>query len=152
MADDGASPQAELITIQVGAQRFAIDIMAVREIRGWTQSTRLPHAPPYVLGMINLRGAVLPVLDLGAKLGLGATAAGTSSVVVVVEVQGRQLGLVVDAVCDIITLTEGAVQPPPEVGEPTIREVVWGVVNSDEGIVTLLSLDAVLPQAVEIAA
>ena len=62
------SPGAELISVRIGDQAYAIDIMAVREIRGWTAATPLPHAPPHVLGMMNLRGAILPVIDLGARL------------------------------------------------------------------------------------
>jgi purine-binding chemotaxis protein CheW len=97
---------AELITVRIGDQQFAIDIMSVREIRGWAASTPLPHAPAYVRGMINLRGVILPVVDLGARLGLAPTSAGRFSVVVVAEIDGRQIGLLVDAVCDILLLTD----------------------------------------------
>lgn len=107
---------AELVTVSVGENLFAIDIMAVREIRGWSASTPLPHAPHNVMGVVNLRGLILPVIDLGATLGLGPTAVQPSSVVIVVHSDVQQVGLIVDAVCDIITVTEGGLRPLPETG------------------------------------
>jgi purine-binding chemotaxis protein CheW len=141
----GALP-AELISIQVGEQMFALDIMTVREIRGWTASTPLPHAPPYVLGMINLRGAVLPVLDLSARLGLPPRSPAASSVVVVAELAGRPVGLLVDAVCDIITVEPDRVQAAPDLGEGD-SDFVRGVITLDDEIVTLLDLSSALPEA-----
>jgi purine-binding chemotaxis protein CheW len=136
---------AELIMVQIGDQQFAIDIMSVREIRGWAASTPLPHAPPYVHGMINLRGLILPVVDLGSRLGLASTQPDSASVVVVAEINGRQVGLLVDAVCDILLLTENMLQETPDVGAPIIQDFVQGVMTTDDGIVTLLCLNQVLP-------
>ena len=142
---------AELVAVSIGDNLFAIDIMAVREIRGWSASTPLPHAPANVLGMINLRGLILPVIDLGATLGLGPTQAQTSSVVVVVQSGEQQVGLMVDAVCDILTLSENALQPPPDIGGQ-VKEYVLGVINTGEAIVSLLSLRNVLPATYAAAA
>jgi len=139
------SAGAELVTVRIGEQEFAIDIMAVREIRGWTASTPLPNAPSHFLGMINLRGSILPVVDLGARLGLGATTEERSSVVIVVQIAERQIGLLVDAVCDILALTEGMLQAPPDVGAPEVRDFVSGVMTTDSGIVSLLRLDNIIP-------
>jgi purine-binding chemotaxis protein CheW len=136
---------SELIMVQIGDQQFAIDIMSVREIRGWAPSTPLPHAPPYVHGMINLRGLILPVVDLGLRLGLASTQPDSASVVVVAEISGRQIGLLVDAVCDILLLTENMLQETPDVGAPIIQDFVQGVMTTDDGIVTLLCLNQVLP-------
>lgn len=136
---------AELITVRIGDQQFAIDIMSVREIRGWATSTPLPHAPPYVRGMINLRGVILPVVDLGARLGLASTSADNSSVVVVAEINGRQIGLLVDAVCDILLLTDDMLQEAPDVGAEEVRHFVRGVMTTETGIVTLICLDEILP-------
>jgi len=142
----------ELIAVRIGDQQYAIDIMSVREIRGWTTSTPLPHAPAHVLGMINLRGAILPVVDLGARLGVGSSTPSASSVVVVAQINDREVGLLVDAVCDIITVTEGLLQPPPDIGDQAVREFVRGVMTTDEGIVSLLCLSNVLPAEVAQAA
>ena len=136
---------AELITVRIGDQQFAIDIMSVREIRGWATSTSLPHAPLYVRGMINLRGVILPVVDLGARLGLAPTSADSSSVVVVAEINGRQIGLLVDAVCDILLLTDDMLQEAPDVGAEEVRHFVRGVMTTETGIVTLICLDEILP-------
>ncbi|MDZ4374602.1 MAG: chemotaxis protein CheW [Phenylobacterium sp.] len=142
----------ELIIVEIAAQQFAIDIMSVREIRGWTASTRLPHAPTHVLGMINLRGQVLPVVDFAARLGLAESVPQTSSVVIVTEIGDRLVGLLVDAVCDILTLGEGMLQPPPELGDAAVREFVRGVITQADGIITFLSLDAVIPEGDLLAA
>ena len=131
--------------MRIGDQAYAIDIMAVREIRGWTAATPLPHAPAHVLGMMNLRGAILPVIDLGARLGLGPATPSASSVVVVAQIGEVQMGLVVDAVSDILTVTEGLIQPAPNVGSTRLAAFVAGVMTTDTGIVSLLSLDHVQP-------
>ena len=121
--------------------------MLVREIRGWGHSTPLPHAPDYVHGMINLRGAVLPVVDLGARLGFARTEPDRSSVVVVTQIQDSVVGLLVDAVCDILLLTPDMIQAAPDVGSRAARDFVQGVITTKDGIVSVLSLDHVLPPA-----
>lgn len=145
------APGAELISVRIGEQAYAIDIMAVREIRGWTAATPLPHAPAHVLGMMNLRGAILPVIDLGARLGLGPASPNASSVVVVAQIGDAQMGLVVDAVSDIITVTEGLIQAAPDVGSEASKTFVYGVMTTDTGIVSLLSLDHILPAEAQAA-
>lgn len=145
-------PGHELIIVEIAGQRFAIDIMSVREIRGWSASTRVPQAPPHVLGMINLRGSVLPVIDFSSRLGLGESEPNTASVVIVTEIGDRLVGLMVDAVCDILSLGEGMLQPAPDVGSPRVHEFVRGVITTHDGIVTLLSLDTVIPPGESLAA
>ena len=129
-----------------------MDIQKVREIRGWTTSTPLPKAPDYVLGMINLRGAVLPVLNLATRLGLPASEAKASSVVIVVDLGGRTVGLLVDAVCDILAVTEGQVQPAPSIGGGAAQTLAYGMITTEEGITTLIDLSGVLPPESELAA
>lgn len=142
----------ELIVVQISGQKFAIDIMSVREIRGWVASTRLPQSPAHVLGMINLRGSVLPVIDLSSCLGLGQSEPNAASVVIVAAIEDRTVGLLVDAVCDIHTLAEGALQPAPEVGNPRVHDFVRGLIPCGEEIITLLSLDPVIPRDEPMAA
>src|SRR6478752_8151648 len=99
MQDLGTSPSSanrEFVAFRVGAQEFCIDIMGVREIRGWTPATPLPHAPVYVRGVINLRGAVLPIVDLAMRFGLGLTEPTPRSVIIVVQVHQQVVGLLVD--------------------------------------------------------
>lgn len=152
MKNTAAGEGRELIIVEVRGQRFAIDIMSVREIRGWSAATRLPQAPAHVLGMINLRGAVLPVIDLSARLGLGVSEPHTASVVIVTEIGTHQVGLLVDSVCDILSLTDGMLQDAPQVGDARVHEFVRGVIITAEGIITLVTLDAVLPPADVLAA
>jgi purine-binding chemotaxis protein CheW len=141
---DGKSKTRELISITVGGQLFALDIMSVREIRGWTTSTPLPHAPAYVLGMINLRGTVLPVLDLACFLTLPPCKPDKSSVVVVANLNDQPVGLLVDAVCDIINIQDSEIQTPPDMGG-NAQGVVRGVVTIGDSIVTLLELNGAVP-------
>jgi purine-binding chemotaxis protein CheW len=138
-----AASHPEFVSVAVAGSLFALDIMAVREIRGWSASTPLPQAPAHVLGMINLRGSILPVVDLGALLGLAPCNATPSSVVVVVQVGERQIGVVVDSVQDILAASEGALTPTPDVGGRS-AEVVAGVMTTGEGIVSVLALDRLL--------
>ena len=102
--------------------------------------------------MMNLRGAILPVIDLGARLGLGPATPGPSSVVVVAQVGEVQMGLVVDAVSDILTVTEGLIQAPPDVGSEQSNAFVAGVMTTEAGIVSLLCLDQVHTTEVPLAA
>ncbi len=136
----------ELLSVQVGVQDFALDIMAVREIRGWVSSTALPHAPAYIKGMINLRGVVMAIIDLADRLGLPSKEPGGASVVVVVEVSGRTFGLLVDAVNDIITVTDDMRQPSPDTGNNATTSVIEGLVTFDTRIVSIVSIPAIVPE------
>ncbi len=139
--DDSSGPRRQFITFRSGAQEFGADIMAIREIRGWTETTPLPHAPDYVRGVINLRGVVLPVVDLKARLGLGLTQANPKHVIVVVQAADRTIGLLVDAVSDILTVTAGDIQPTPELAREAQSEFVEGIAVLSERLVTILGMD-----------
>ena len=151
MSDNDAHG-AKMLSVRIHEQDFALDIGAVREIRGWTPATPLPHAPPYVLGMVNLRGAVVAILDLGARLGLAPSEPGPSSVVVVVEVEGRTVGLLVDAVSDIVTVPAEMIQAAPDVGTEAIQDVLRGITDIDGRLVSILAIAAVLPHGAVLAA
>lgn len=129
----------QLITFEVESQVFGIDIMAIREIRAWTPTTRLPHVPGYVSGVVNLRGTVLPVIDLAARLGWRATEAGARHVIIVTQVGGQFRGLIVDSVSDIVTFPVEALQPPPATGD-TVVPFLEGLVSVDERMLMVLDL------------
>ena len=135
----------ELISFRIGAQEFCVDIMEVREIRGWTPATALPQAPSFVRGVINLRGAVLPIVDLGARLGLGTADPTARHVIIVAQVQNQVVGLLVDAVSDILTVTDDMIQPTPDVASEMVRTFVRGLLAIDGRMVSFISLDRVLP-------
>ena len=142
----------EYITFRIGDQFFCIDIMSVREIRGWTPATTLPHAPGYVRGVINLRGVVLPIIDLADRLGFSATTP-TARHVIIVAQSGKQIvGLLVDAVSDIIAVAADKVQPTPDVGSDAAQAFVLGVMAIDERMVSLIALECVMPALVGAAA
>ena len=115
LTQTGAGSRRELIAFRIADQEFCVDIMQVREIRGWTPATPLPRTPSYMKGVINLRGAVLPIVDLGARLGLTTSEPSARHVIMVVNVGGRTLGLLVEAVSDIINVSDDMVQPTPDV-------------------------------------
>ena len=139
--------ELELIAFRIGEQEFCVDIMAVREIRGWVAATPLPRSPLFVRGVINLRGAVLPILDLAARLGLPPTEPTARHVIIVTQVGAQVIGLLVDAVSDIITVKEDTIQPPPELASDRVRTFVHGLLAIESRMVSLLSLDRVMPRA-----
>lgn len=142
----------ELISFRIAEQEFCLDIMAVREIRGWTPATPLPHSPPFVRGVINLRGAVLPVLDLKARLGLGASEPSERSVIIVVHVGSRLVGLLVDAVSEILAAAPSDVQPTPNVGCQTVGEFVRGIIAQEGRMISWIAIDDIMPGEVAEAA
>jgi purine-binding chemotaxis protein CheW len=139
--------RSELLSVRIGAQEFAMDIRSIREIRGWSASTHLPHAPSYIKGMINLRGTVLVVIDLAERLGLPPQEPNAASVVVVVEDGDKTAGLLVDAVCDIITVTDDMRQAIPETGSKGPREFIKGLIMLDSRIISTVSIPAIMPDA-----
>ena len=139
----------ELISFRIDDQEFCLDIMAVREIRGWTAATPLPHSPSYVRGVINLRGAVLPILDLKARLGLGLVEPSARSVIIVVHIGDRLVGLLVDAVSEILAAEKGAVQPTPNVGCETVNRFVRGILAIEGRMISWIALNDILPEQQE---
>jgi purine-binding chemotaxis protein CheW len=131
----------QYITFIANGQEFAANIMAIREIRGWTDTTPLPHVPHYVRGVINLRGNVLPVVDLKARLDLGMTDATPKHVIIVANSGNRTIGLLVDAVSDILTVSPTNIQSVPDVMRESQNEYVEGIAVLDGRMVTLLGVD-----------
>lgn len=142
----------ELISFRIGEQEFCVDIMAVREIRGWTPATPLPQAPSYVRGVINLRGAVLPIVDLSARLGLGATEPSVRNVIIVVRIGQRLVGLLVDAVSEVLTATAEMIQPTPDVSSDAVKMFIRGILALEGRMVSWITLDKILPELVAEAA
>jgi purine-binding chemotaxis protein CheW len=153
---DTTQERRQYITFLATGQEYAADIMTIREIRGWTDTTTLPHVPDYVRGIINLRGMVLPVIDLKARLGLGQTEVSPKHVIIVVNSGERTIGLLVDAVSDILTVAKSEIQAVPDVMQESQSDYVEGIAVLDGRMVTLLgmgkltssfNLDAALDQA-----
>jgi purine-binding chemotaxis protein CheW len=135
----------ELISFRIGEQEFCVDIMSVREIRGWTQATPLPRTPAFVRGVINLRGAVLPIVDLGSRLGLATSEPTERHVIIVTRIEDQLVGLLVDAVCDIISITDDLIQATPDVASEMVHRFVRGILSMEGRMISLISLDRILP-------
>ncbi|SIN89617.1 chemotaxis protein CheW [Vannielia litorea] len=135
----------ELLSFHVGAQEYSIDIISVREIRSWTEATPLPHAPPYVRGVINLRGTVLPIIDLAKRLGIPAGEKNDRNVIVVVQSGDNTVGLLVDAVSDIFAVSEAELQAPPDMSSDGSLKCVRALTIHEERMLRVLDLAAVLP-------
>jgi len=141
----------ELIAFNIGEQQFSLCTAAVREIRGWTPATPLPHAPPFVLGVVNLRGVVLPIVDLAVRLGFPPSQPTARHAIIVVEFGDQVAGLLVDGVSDIFTADDAQIQPTPEIAAGTAKLYLRGVIALDGRLVAVLDVDNLLPSA-ELAA
>ncbi|MDB5508512.1 MAG: cheW [Hyphomicrobiales bacterium] len=142
----------ELIAFRIDGREFCVDIMQVRDIRGWTPATPLPHSPHYVRGVINLRGAVLPVVDLAARLGFKPSEPTVRHVIMVTQVEQQIVGLLVDAVSDILTVTEADIQPTPDLASELAKTFLRGVLAMDGRMISMIALDHVLPAREALAA
>lgn len=142
----------EFVSFRIGAQEFCIDVMSVREIRGWIEATPLPHTPDYVLGMINLRGVILPVADMALRLGLPAGPNSGRRVTIVVCVGQKLMGLLVDDVCDILAVPADRLQPPPEVASNTLEPFIDAVINVEDRMVCVIALERLLMDDHQVAA
>ncbi len=142
----GTDPSAdiELLTFRISDQVFCLDIMAVRELRGWTRPTPLPHAPTYLSGVINLRGTILPVIDLATRLGLEPLIAEPRHVVVVAEAAGQSVGLIVEAVSDIHSVPRAALEPPPLSAEGS-EACIAALALVDDRLIRIIDLRSILP-------
>ncbi len=152
MSDPQSPKTIELLTFRLADQEYSLDIMSVREIRGWTRATPLPHAPHYMKGVINLRGTVLPVMDLADRLGLSAREQTDRNVIIVVKLGDSMTGLLVDAVSDIIALTAADLQPPPDMSAGTAEGVVSALTLIDERMIRVLDLAATVNVTESVAA
>lgn len=155
MTDEASKAEGgeiELLSFHVGEQEYSVDIMAVREIRGWSKATPLPHAPSYVRGVINLRGTVLPIVDLAARLGLPVGEDNSRNVIIVVHVCKQTLGLLVNAVSDILALPLDEMQPPPELAADVSRTFINALTIYEGRMIRVLNLDAVMPNDEGLAA
>jgi len=135
---------SELISFRIGEQEFCVDIMAVREIRGGPPATPVPHSPRFVRGVINLRGAVLPVIDLADRLGLGTAVETARHVIIVVQIGSRIVGLLVDAVCDILSTADHVVQKTPDLAGDQMQNFVKGLIALEGRMISLIDLGLVL--------
>ena len=145
---DKSAPSAavqQYLTFQLAGQLYGVEILRVQEIKGWEKPTRLPHSPEYVQGVINLRGAVVPILDLRRRFGLGEAEYGRTTVVIVVKIQSERgeltAGMVVDGVCEVSNIALQDLRPPPELVAAIDTDFVRGLAMVDDQMLILLEVE-----------
>lgn len=136
----------EFVIFLIGMQEYCIDIMSLKEIRGWTSTTALPDAPPFVRGVINLRGAVVPIMDLAERLGLARTEQKDRSVIMITSIGSQTVGLLADAVIDILAINPDTIQTPPQLSSHETASFINGLVALEGRMISVINLNAVLMQ------
>ena len=136
--------QTQFISFAIGDDQYGVDIMAVREIKGWTDITHLPKQPEYVRGVLNLRGAIVPIVDLRCRLGEGLTETTSLHIVIIVQIDGRQVGLIGDRVLDIVAVEANQIQPVPRTAQGARSDFLSGLVSIDNTMIALIDLPNLL--------
>ncbi len=134
----------QLISFAIGDDQYGVDIMAVREIKGWSEITHLPKQPDYVRGVLNLRGVIVPIVDLRCRFGQGLTEATPLHIVIIVQINSRSVGLLADRVLDIVSFDASQVQPTPRIAQGARVEFLSGLVTIDSTMIALLDLPNLL--------
>ena len=142
-----AGDTRQLLTFRLGEEEYAVDILRVQEIKGFTAITPIPNVPAYIKGVMNLRGTVVPIWGLRDRLGLASATYDRFSVVIVVAVAGKSVGMVVDAVTDVINVADAQIEPPPDFGVSVDTSVLHGMAKLGDKLVLLLDIDRVLVDA-----
>ena len=139
----------EIIAFRLNDQEFCVKTTTIREIRGWGAATPIPHAPPDVVGVMNLRGVVIPIIDLALKLGMKSIAPTERSAIVVAEINGVAMGLVVDSVSDILTIDAALIQPVPNMDVPGGASYSDGIIAQHDSMICFLNLQQMFEVASE---
>ena len=138
---------SEYLTFRLGEEEYAIDILKVQEIRGYESPTTIAYAPPFIKGVINLRGIIVPIIDLRMQLGCGEAQYNAFTVVVVLNVRGHVIGAVVDSVSDVIELGEDVIMPAPSMND-AVRDFITGIACVESRMLILMDIEALLGSAV----
>ncbi|MBI5783391.1 MAG: purine-binding chemotaxis protein CheW [Gammaproteobacteria bacterium] len=142
--------EEQFLTFQLDGQEYGIAILKVQEIKGWDKMTPIPNSPPYVKGVLNLRGVIVPVFDLRLRFGLPETARDAFTVIIVVNIGGRLAGIVVDAVSDVINVNVEQQCAAPEYEGQQNREFIKGLAQVDGKLLILLDIDRMVnPETLE---
>ncbi len=142
--DGGGVTQIQFVSFALGDDQYGVDIMAVREIKGWSDITHLPKQPEYVRGVLNLRGAIVPIVDLRCRFGQGLTETTPLHIVIIVQIGGRQVGLIGDRVLDIVSVETSQIQKVPRTGNGPQADFLSGIVSHDNIMIALIDLPNLL--------
>ncbi|WPP46849.1 chemotaxis protein CheW [Pseudomonas sp. AN-1] len=144
---DNAAAEArprEFLVFSLGNEEYAIDILKAQEIRGYENVTRIASAPPFIKGVTNLRGVIVPIVDLRIKFNLDRVEYDSQTVVIVVNVSGRVVGVVVDGVSDVLSLTPEQIKPAPEFGLSLSSDYLSGLASLEDRMLVLVDIDRML--------
>ena len=147
--DAVAAGRVEFISFAIGDDQYGVDIMAVREIKEWSNVTHLPKQPDYVRGVLNLRGVVMPIVDLRCRFGEGLTEPTPTHIIIIVQIDERQVGLLADRVLDIVSFERREVQPVPRTVQGSSSALLAGLVTVDNTMIALIDLPNLL--SIEVA-
>jgi len=145
-----AGEAREFLTFTVGQEEYAIDILAVREIRGYERVTSIAHAPAFIKGVIALRGASVPIVELRPKFELGAVRYDAFTVVIILNLTGRSVGIVADAVSDVVALTKAEIQPAPALSNAVSTRCIAGLAATGDRMLIVMDIEK-LTASVEMA-
>jgi purine-binding chemotaxis protein CheW len=149
---EAVSADAEqFVTFSIGDDHYGVAIMAVQEINNWTSARHLPSQPDYVRGVVSVRGAYIPIIDLCCRFGQGLTEPTPHHVYIVVQIDARQVGLLADGVSDIVSANRADIKPVPDVSETKGGAFLCGLLNIDDATVGLIDLDSILETEAEAA-
>ena len=137
---NAATGIAEFISFAIGNDQYGVDIMAVREIKEWSNVTNLPKQPDYVRGVLNLRGAMVPIVDLRRRFGAALTKTTPTHIIIVVQIDDRQVGLLADRVLDIVSFETNKIQAVPRTEQGRGPDFLSGLVTIDSGMMALIDL------------
>ena len=143
LATDGS----QFLTFQLGEELYGVDILRVQEIKGYTAVTKIPNTPDHIKGVLNLRGTIVPIVELRTMFGLETIDYTILTVIIVVVVRDRIMGLVVDSVSDVLTIGKKDIQAPPEFGTTVDVSVLDGIAKSGDKLVALLNIDRLLGES-----
>lgn len=138
------SETQQFLTFTLGKEEFGVDIMMVREVKGWTETTRLPNSPEYLRGVVNLRGIIIPIFDLRARFGQGLSQASEKHVIIILALGARVIGILVDTVSDILTIAQSEIKPAPEHDTQAQQPFLSGLIAAENRMVVLLDVSALL--------
>ena len=139
-----ATDDNQYLTFTLGQEEYGVEILKVQEIKGYSAITPIPNTPAYVKGVMNLRGAIIPIVDLRAKLAMSEAAYNQFTVVIVVRVGAKTVGVVVDAVSDVLNVPTDDIQATPDFGAQVDARFISGLAKAGEKLVILLDIDKVL--------
>jgi purine-binding chemotaxis protein CheW len=141
-----ATAPSQFISFAIGDDQYGVDIMAVREIKGWSEITHLPKQPDYVRGVLNLRGVIVPIIDLRCRFGQGLTEATPLHIVIIVQIGSRPVGLLADRVLDIVSLDASQIQAVPRIARGGRVDFLSGLVTVEGAMIALIDLSNLLTQ------